>query len=112
MVKEFMKLYEDHEGFETMEKMIESLNYQNLVNQTSIEYLKSLGINDRFSNEVLQSGTRGNYCQDLNRLHPFALMVFSSLSLLSYLMKLSYYVGINGSWTWYMGCGVWQFPNF
>lgn len=75
VVKEFMKLYEDHEGFETMEKMIESLNYQNLVNQTAIEYLKSLGINDKFSNEVLQSGTRGNYCQDLNRLHPFALMV-------------------------------------
>ncbi|KAG1144585.1 hypothetical protein G6F37_006174 [Rhizopus arrhizus] len=76
VVEQFLKLYDADHGFENIAKIVEKLQFNELMNQTAIDYLKhALGINDRFSFEVLQSATRGNYCQDLNQLHAFALMV-------------------------------------
>ncbi|RCH82284.1 hypothetical protein CU098_007630 [Rhizopus stolonifer] len=62
-------------GFEHVSDIVEKLDYQTLLNMTASDYLKELGIQDRFSQEILQSATRGNYCQDLNALHALAVMV-------------------------------------
>lgn len=70
-----MDLYDTEHGFEHISDIIESLEYQSLLNMTAEAYLKELGINERFSQEILQTATRGNYCQDLNALHALAVMV-------------------------------------
>lgn len=70
-----MELYNSKDGFENIQKLVENLEFESLVNQTAAEYLKELGINERFSNEILQTATRGNYCQNLNGLHALAVMV-------------------------------------
>lgn len=70
-----MEIYDNFRGFENVAKIVKSLEFETLVNQTAADYLTELGINERFSNEILQTATRGNYCQDLNALHAFAVMV-------------------------------------
>jgi prenylcysteine oxidase/farnesylcysteine lyase len=70
-----MELYDADHGFENVAKVVKNLDFETLVNQTAADYLAELGINDRFSNEILQTATRGNYCQNLNALHAFAVMV-------------------------------------
>lgn len=107
MVEQFLKLYDADHGFENMAKIVEKLQFNELMNQTAIDYLNhALGINDRFSFEVLQSATRGNYCQDLNQLHAFALMV-------NYLLYCPVYqqsrLGIHGSRKWRLGSKRRQF---
>lgn len=75
-MQQFLALYETtHKGFETVSEVVERLQYQSLLNMTAEAYLKELGINDRFAQEILQTATRGNYCQDLNQLHALAVMV-------------------------------------
>ncbi|RCH86498.1 hypothetical protein CU097_004773 [Rhizopus azygosporus] len=76
VVDQFMKLYDSDLGFEHVPKAVRSLQFESLLNQSAIDYLKDeLGINDAYAYEVLQSATRGNYCQDLNRVHALAVMV-------------------------------------
>ncbi|CEP17748.1 hypothetical protein [Parasitella parasitica] len=75
VVKRFMDLYDTDHGFEHISEVVKSLEYQSLLNMTAEAYLKELGINERFSQEILQTATRGNYCQDLNALHALAVMV-------------------------------------
>ncbi|GAN05753.1 FAD/NAD(P)-binding domain-containing protein [Mucor ambiguus] len=75
VVKRFMELYDADHGFEHVSEIVKNLDYQNLLNMTAEAYLKELGINDRFAQEILQTATRGNYCQDLNTLHALAVMV-------------------------------------
>lgn len=70
-----MRLYDSDHGFEHVSDIVQSLDYKNLLNMTAEAYLKELGINERFSQEILQTATRGNYCQDLNALHALAVMV-------------------------------------
>ena len=70
-----MELYDTEKGFENVQEMIANLKYEPLLNQTAATYLKDLGINERFSNEILQTAARGNYCQNLNALHALAVMV-------------------------------------
>ncbi|OAD05137.1 hypothetical protein MUCCIDRAFT_189216 [Mucor lusitanicus CBS 277.49] len=75
VVKRFMELYDADHGFEHVSEVVKSLEYQSLLNMTAETYLKELGINDRFAQEILQTATRGNYCQDLDSLHALAVMV-------------------------------------
>ncbi|KAK4519197.1 uncharacterized protein ATC70_009429 [Mucor velutinosus] len=75
VVQRFMELYDTDHGFEHVSEIVKSLDYQSLLNMTAEAYLKELGINDRFAQEILQTATRGNYCQDLNTLHALAVMV-------------------------------------
>ncbi|KAL0573950.1 hypothetical protein ABG067_009169, partial [Albugo candida] len=75
VVEKFLELYDSMDGFENIQKIVDHLEYQALLNQTATEYLKDLGINERFSNEILQTAARGNYCQNLNGLHALAVMV-------------------------------------
>ena len=77
MVQRFLTFYEaaDH-GFESVSDIVDQLDYKSLLNMTAEAYLKTLGINERFTYEILQSATRGNYCQDLNALHALAVMVW------------------------------------
>lgn len=71
-----MDLYDANHGFEHVSEIVKSLDFQSLINMTAEEYLsKELGINERFSREILQTATRGNYCQDLDALHALAVMV-------------------------------------
>lgn len=70
-----MELYDADYGFENIAKIVETLGFNSLFNQSASDYLKKLGVNERFSNEILQTATRGNYCQDLNTLHGLAVMV-------------------------------------
>lgn len=70
-----MELYDTDHGFEDVQKLVRSLEFETLLNKTAAEYLKELGINERFSNEILQTAARGNYCQNLNALHGLAVMV-------------------------------------
>ncbi|KAI8337330.1 Prenylcysteine lyase-domain-containing protein [Blakeslea trispora] len=76
VVQRFMKFYEasDH-GFESVSEIVAKLDYESLLNMTAEAYLEKLGINQRFTHEILQSATRGNYCQDLNALHALTVMV-------------------------------------
>ncbi|OBZ84934.1 Farnesylcysteine lyase [Choanephora cucurbitarum] len=76
VVQRFLTFYEaaDH-GFESVSDIVDQLDYKSLLNMTAEAYLKTLGINERFTYEILQSATRGNYCQDLNALHALAVMV-------------------------------------
>lgn len=62
-------------GYQDVADLVKDLDFQTLLNTTAEEYLAALGINERFSQEILQSATRGNYCQDLKALHAFAVMV-------------------------------------
>jgi prenylcysteine oxidase/farnesylcysteine lyase len=76
VVEKFLEMYETtHHGFETVSEVVEKLQFHSLLNMTAEAYLKELGINDRFAQEILQTATRGNYCQDLNQLHALAVMV-------------------------------------
>ncbi|KAL9550938.1 hypothetical protein MBANPS3_004512 [Mucor bainieri] len=75
VVARFLDLYDSDHGFEHVSEIVKSLDYQSLLNMTAEAYLKELGINDRFAQEILQTATRGNYCQDLNTLHALAVMV-------------------------------------
>lgn len=75
VVEKFLELYDADHGFENVQKIVESLDFDTLLNQTAAHYLKELGINERFSNEILQTAARGNYCQNLNTLHALAVMV-------------------------------------
>ncbi|KAI8979473.1 Prenylcysteine lyase-domain-containing protein [Mycotypha africana] len=75
VVKKFMEIYDASEGFQDINQIVDKLNFKNLLNMTAESYLKELGINERFSQEILQTATRGNYCQDLNALHALAVMV-------------------------------------
>lgn len=70
-----MELYDMDYVFENIAEVIDTLGFEDLFDQTASDYLKELGIDERFSNELLQSATRGNYCQNLNALHAFAVMV-------------------------------------
>ncbi|GAA5817285.1 hypothetical protein MFLAVUS_010828 [Mucor flavus] len=75
VVEKFLELYDADYGFENIAKIVETLGFNSLFNQSASDYLKKLGVNERFSNEILQTATRGNYCQDLNTLHGLAVMV-------------------------------------
>ncbi|KAI9474051.1 MAG: Prenylcysteine lyase-domain-containing protein [Benjaminiella poitrasii] len=78
VVQRFLNIYnesENHDTFEDVADVVKSLDLQKLVNMTAEAYLKELGVNERFSHEILQTATRGNYCQDLNALHSLAVMV-------------------------------------
>lgn len=68
-------MYDTDHGFENIQKIVKSLEFETLLNQTAAAYLKDLGINELFSNEILQTATRGNYCQNLDSLHALAVMV-------------------------------------
>jgi prenylcysteine oxidase/farnesylcysteine lyase len=70
-----LAIYDQKNGYESVDKMVEELGFTAYINQTAAEYLKQQGINENFVHEVLQTAARGNYCQDLNILHVFAVMV-------------------------------------
>lgn len=75
-MQRFATLYEGTpKGFESVSQVVDKLQFHSLLNMTAEAYLKELGINDRFAQELLQTATRGNYCQDLAQLHALALMV-------------------------------------
>ncbi|GAA5796649.1 hypothetical protein HPULCUR_002022 [Helicostylum pulchrum] len=73
VVEKFLELYDTDYGFENIAKIVDTLGFNSLFNQSASDYLKKLGVNKRFSNEILQTATRGNYCQDLNTLHGLAV---------------------------------------
>lgn len=75
IVERFVNIYEAEKGYRDIGRLVKDFDFQTLLNMTAEEYLKDLGINNRFSQEILQSATRGNYCQDLNALHALAVMV-------------------------------------
>ncbi|KAI7907608.1 Prenylcysteine lyase-domain-containing protein [Cokeromyces recurvatus] len=75
IVKRFLNIYNETQQQDEIMEIVKDLGLKELVNMTAESYLKDLGINDRFSYEILQTATRGNYCQDLNALHALAVMV-------------------------------------
>ncbi|KAI8976748.1 Prenylcysteine lyase-domain-containing protein [Pilobolus umbonatus] len=75
LVKQFTEIYNMKEGYSNMADIVRELGIEELLNTTAIDYLNKMGIFDKFSYEVLQSATRGNYCQDLNIVHALATMV-------------------------------------
>lgn len=70
-----MDIYNVDHGYKDVADIVKDFDFQTLLNMTAENYLQELGINNKFSQEILQSATRGNYCQDLNALHALAVMV-------------------------------------
>lgn len=70
-----MDIYNVDHGFEHVSDIVKQLDLQKLVNITAQQYFKELGTDDQFAQKVLQTATRGNYCQDLDAIHAFAVMV-------------------------------------
>lgn len=71
-VSKFTELYEDafqsRGPYETIQGFAEALNLDNLAHNTTMEYLKSLAVNQLFIQELVAAATRVNYGQNPSQL--------------------------------------------
>ncbi|KAF7720866.1 hypothetical protein EC973_005887 [Apophysomyces ossiformis] len=72
---DFFSIYEPQSPFYGVADVIKRYGWEAMVNSTASDFLGQQGIGEQFSQEIIQTGTRANYGQDLNVLHGFAAMV-------------------------------------
>ncbi|KAI9307902.1 Prenylcysteine lyase-domain-containing protein [Cunninghamella echinulata] len=71
----FLKVYQDDlPSFTTLDDIIDYLDLNELVNQTATDYFATK-YGDQFVHEMIQTGSRGNYNQDVDYLHAFGALV-------------------------------------
>ncbi|KAJ7284612.1 Prenylcysteine lyase-domain-containing protein [Mycena rebaudengoi] len=70
MVKQFLTLYEeDTPNWESITDLSSSLNWSELVSQTTSAFLTSKGVSNLFVSELVEASTRVNYGQNADDIH-------------------------------------------
>ncbi|KAH8120483.1 Prenylcysteine lyase-domain-containing protein [Phellopilus nigrolimitatus] len=70
MIGKFISLYSPSSpSWSNITELASELGWTNVVAQTAAEYFDSQGVSHLFSREVIESATRVNYGQDLDKIH-------------------------------------------
>ncbi|PAV22226.1 FAD NAD(P)-binding domain-containing [Pyrrhoderma noxium] len=79
MIEKFVSLYSPASpSWTNISELATNMDWEDLISQSSAEYLDSQGISQLFSREIVESATRVNYGQNLDKIH--ALEGFCSMA--------------------------------
>ncbi|KAE8549678.1 hypothetical protein EYB25_008202 [Talaromyces marneffei] len=75
-VNKFLEMYKPpYFPFSSLSSTVEALGLHKATALTGVQFLKTNGISESFSNEIIQSSTRVNYGQNLGLIHGLEAMV-------------------------------------
>ncbi|KAI6005036.1 Prenylcysteine lyase-domain-containing protein [Pisolithus orientalis] len=70
MIAEYLSLYTaTSHRWDGIADLVEKMNWTDFVNSTTLEYLSSKGVAEKWSREMVEAATRVNYGQDVDKIH-------------------------------------------